>query len=183
LLLAIAFLSELGLAPYDVLFPAYLTRLAGSVVATSALAVGAAVELLFLIGLARFTRRAHASSLLAVACLASVARWTILAFVTAPPVLVATQILHALSFGAFYVASVTLVNEESPAPLRATGQGIFRAFTFGIAPAVAVFLAGRVERAGELRPVFLVAAGGAVVAFGLAMKVRADSRGIGPTQA
>ena len=172
LLLLIAFLFELGLAPYDTLFPAYLTRLSSSVVATTALAVGAVAEFLFLLGVGRWTSRGRASTLLAAAGVASVARWATIAFVTAPAALVATQALHSLSFGAFYVASVVLVNEESSASAHTTAQGVFRAFTFGLAPAVAVFLAGRVEGSGGLRAVFLVAAGAAAMGALLAASMR-----------
>jgi PPP family 3-phenylpropionic acid transporter len=173
LLLAIALLSEVGLAPYDSLFPAYLTHLADGVFAAAALAVGAVAEFVFLLGLGRWTLRSRAGSLLVFASACSTLRWALVWLVTSPFALVATQALHCFSFGAFYVASITLVNDESSASERTTSQGVFRAFTFGLAPAAALFVAGKVEHQRGLREVFFVAAIAAGLATALAFRMRA----------
>ncbi len=174
LLLAIALLSEVGLAPYDALFPAYLTRLADGVYASAALATGAVAEFLFLLALGRGTHRSRAGSFLVLAGVCSTLRWAIVGLVTSPGALVATQALHAFGFGAFYVGSILLVDEESPSS-PTMSQGVFRAFTFGLAPAAVLFLTGRVEPQHGLRGVFLAAAVAALVATALALKVRAMS--------
>jgi PPP family 3-phenylpropionic acid transporter len=171
-LLVIALLSEVGLAPYDALFPAYLTNLSDGVFAAAALAMGAISEFLFLLGLGHWTRRSSAATLLVFASGCSTLRWALLSFVTAPYALVAIQCLHCFSFGAFYVASITIVNDESSMTQRTTSQGLFRAFTFGLAPATALFVAGKMQHLHGLRGVFFVGAIAAGVATALSAKLR-----------
>jgi PPP family 3-phenylpropionic acid transporter len=47
-------------------------------------------------------------------------------------VLVALAPLHGLTFGAFYVASVAFLSRRVPPELRASGQALFSAVTFGL---------------------------------------------------
>jgi PPP family 3-phenylpropionic acid transporter len=168
LLLAVAALHQVGLAPYDALFPAHLTKLAGASYAGIAVAVGAGAELLFLVRSPAVLRALGASRLLALACAASVLRWGLTAVVTAPWLLVAIQVLHAFGFGAFHVASVTLVHEEAPPTVRASAQGVFSAAAFGIAPAGALAFAGWVTPHIGLRGAFAIAAGASALAMLLA---------------
>ncbi|HEY8091755.1 MAG TPA: MFS transporter [Polyangiaceae bacterium] len=158
ILLLIALLSQLGLAPYDALFPAYLTRLAGSTAAGAAVAIGAGAEFVFLLAGPSLARGLGAERLLAAACAVSTVRWTAMALVTNPVALVLLQALHALSFGAFYMSAVILVDVESPPGLRASAQGIFASLCFGVAAAVGLSVAGLVERHGGIPAVFSVAA-------------------------
>ena len=164
LLFAIAFLQEIGLAPYDSLFPAYMTKLAGATAAGVAVAVGASAEFLFLLGAGPIVRRLGAERLLMIACAVSAARWTAVVFVTSTTALIAIQALHALSFGAFYVASVTLMDRETPPSLRASGQGIFGSLSFGVAAATGLSVAGLLQRHGGIPAIFSLAAGASLLA-------------------
>lgn len=164
LLLGIALLVQLGLAPYDALFPAYLTRVAGATAAGAAVALGAAAEFLFLLAGASLARRIGPERLLAVACAGSAVRWAGIALVTSPLALVALQTLHALSFGAFYMSAVILVDADSPPGLRASAQGLFGSLCFGVAAAAGLSVAGFVERRAGFPAVFAVAACASVVA-------------------
>jgi MFS family permease len=173
LLLAVALLHQIGLAPYDSLFPAYLTALSSASHAGIAVAVGAGAELLFLLRAAPLLQRLGPSRLLALACAASVLRWATMALVVEPHALIAAQALHAFGFGAFYLASVTLVDEESTPEVRASAQGLFGAACFGIAPAIALSWAGFVTPRVGLRGVFAIAAGASAVATLLAGRLGA----------
>ena len=164
LLFAVAFLQEIGLAPYDALFTQYLTKLAGATAAGVAIALGAGAEFLFLLGAASVVRRLGPERLLVLACAASAGRWATIALVAGSGILVAIQVLHALSFGAFYVASVTLMDRETPPSLRASGQGIFGSFAFGVAAAIALSFAGLVEGRAGIPAVFALAAGASLAA-------------------
>jgi PPP family 3-phenylpropionic acid transporter len=164
LLLSIALLVELGLSPYDALFPAYLTKLAGATAAGAAVALGAGSEFLFLLAGASLARRLGPERLLATACAVSAVRWTAIALVTSPVALVLLQTLHALSFGGFYMSAVLLVDAESPPGLRSSAQGVFGSLCFGVAAAVGLSLAGFVERRAGFRAVFGVAAAASVLA-------------------
>jgi PPP family 3-phenylpropionic acid transporter len=54
------------------------------------------------------------------------------AWTTSLSVVVATQALHCLTFGAIHVASVTFVDRVFPEPFKATGQTMFVALTAGL---------------------------------------------------
>ncbi|MEW5740705.1 MAG: MFS transporter [Myxococcota bacterium] len=74
---------------------------------------------------------------------ASSLRWAIMAWTTHAEVLVAAALLHGLTFGAFYLASVAWMAERTPASLRATGQALFVACTFGVGGLFGYTSAGR----------------------------------------
>ncbi len=171
LLLAVTVMQEMGIAPYDALFPAYLTKLSGATSAGAAVSLGASSEFLMLLAGATLVRRWGAERLLTLACAASVVRWATMAVVTNPVALVALQSMHALSFGAFYLASVLLLDAETPPQLRASAQGLFNALCFGVAAAIGVSLAGLVESWAGPRPVFAVAAVAAAAATLLALRL------------
>jgi MFS transporter, PPP family, 3-phenylpropionic acid transporter len=163
LLFAVALFQEMGLAPYDALFPSYLTRLAGATAAGVAIAIGAGAEFFFLLGGAAIVRRLGPERLLVTACAVSMARWASIALVTSASALIAIQVLHALSFGGFYMASVILMDRETPPSLRASGQGLFASFSFGVAAAIGLSIAGLVERRGGMPAVFGFAAASSLV--------------------
>lgn len=79
----------------------------------------------------RLRVRAALSSLLAVASATTVARWLLTATVTNPAATVALQALHALTFGLFWATAMAWLSACVPPKLRATGQTLFTATTFG----------------------------------------------------
>jgi PPP family 3-phenylpropionic acid transporter len=171
-LLATAVLHEVGLAPYDALFPAHLASLATPFHAGLAVAVGASAELVFMMTCAPLFRRLGPAPVLTLAYAASAVRWGLMAVVTEPGVLVALQVMHALGFGAFYLASIAIVDEEAPAGIRASAQGVFSAFVFGIAAAMGLSLAGVVTRHVGIRGVFAVASVASVLGALLSLAIR-----------
>jgi len=176
LLLLTAALHQIGLAPYDNLFPAYLTSLAGASYAGAAVAVGAGAELVFMITCSGLIRRIGPSRVLAGAYAVSVVRWGLTAIVTSPLLLVGIQLLHAFTFGAFILASVAIVDDDAPKEVRASAQGVFGAFTFGIAAAPALSLAGILSRGGDLRGVFGLAALASALATLIALAIPREER-------
>lgn len=63
---------------------------------------------------------------------ASAVRWALMATFHHPYALVAAALIHGLTFGAFYLASVAWMAQHAPGSLRATGQALFAAATFGV---------------------------------------------------
>jgi len=173
LLFAIAVLQEMGLAPYDALFAAYLTKISGAAAAGFAVTLGAGAEWVFLLTSRPLVRRLGPERLLLTACVASVVRWGAIAFVVNPVALVAVQVLHSFSFGAYYMSAVMLMDRETPPALRASGQGLFGSFSFAVCASIAVSLAGVIEPHRGMRAVFgLAAAASAVAAVGAAFLSR-----------
>lgn len=106
--------------------------------------------------------------MLTIACVGSAIRWAVVGFTSRAAVLVVAQSLHALTFGAFYLAAVAIVDEECPPAQRTLGQGMFAAWAFGIAAAIALAIGGAVERAAGMPGVFRVGAAASTVAAVLA---------------
>src|SRR5262249_50884743 len=63
---------------------------------------------------------------------ASSVRWMGMAAVDRSTFIILLSLLHAFTFGAFYIASVSHVASRTPPRLRASGQGLFVSVTFGI---------------------------------------------------
>jgi PPP family 3-phenylpropionic acid transporter len=77
-----------------------------------------------------------------VAFVASAVRWGGMALVSSPEGMVLIAPLHGMTFGAFYVASVAFLSRRVPPELRASGQALFAAFTFGLGGLVGYLSSG-----------------------------------------
>lgn len=120
--------------------------------------LGVASELVVMITWPRWATRVSPRRLLTVVFVASAVRWAVMATTTNPVVLVTVAALHGLTFGAFYLASVTWVMERTPDSLRATGQALFVAVTFGLGGIVGYRGAGALYDALRGHGLFAVAA-------------------------
>ncbi|MFY2559839.1 MFS transporter [Corallococcus terminator] len=81
-------------------------------------------------------------NVLAVAFAMSALRWGGMALVSSPTGMLLLAPLHGLTFGAFYVGSVAFLSRRVPPELRASGQALFAAFTFGLGGLVGYLSAG-----------------------------------------
>lgn len=109
---------------------------------SAAMAVTAEVVVMFT--WSRWNTRISPRRLMMVAFGASALRWAIMAWTDSGAVLVAVALLHGLTFGAFYLASVAWMAERAPGSLRATGQSLFVAMTFGVGGLIGYVSAGRI---------------------------------------
>lgn len=131
--LCATFLARLSAGPYNTFFTIQLDMLGISQgVAGWAWAVGVLCEVAVMAAWPRLVLRATPERLLALATGAHALRWWLTAGVTHPAGLLAVQSLHGLTFGAFYLASVQIVDEMVRPQLRATGQGLYAALVFGL---------------------------------------------------
>jgi len=90
-----------------------------------------------------------------------------------PAAIAAAQCLHALTFTAFTVSSITFVNRLTPPALRASGQSVWMALTYGLGAAAGSKLAGMGASALGLMGMFRVfAVAAAVTVVGAAALVR-----------
>lgn len=94
--------------------------------------VGVLSEVAVMFTWSRWAPRWPVRRLLIACFVLSAARWAAMALTSNPVVLVATAALHGFTFGAFYLSSVTWMVDRAPGSLRATGQSLFVAATFGI---------------------------------------------------
>ena len=68
-----------------------------------------------------------------IAALAGVVRWTVLAYSTSLPVLVAVQLLHGITFGAAHLAAMAFIAAAIPARISASAQSLHGAVALSIA--------------------------------------------------
>ena len=131
-------------APYHGSLGLHFTALGfpPSTVSLSA-SIAVASEVLVFATWPRWSHRVRPRALLLVAFGVSALRWGAMGLTTSPTLLVALAALHGLSFGAFYVASISWVADRAPGSLRATGQSLFVAATFGLGGLVGFTGAGR----------------------------------------
>lgn len=89
---------------------------------------------------------------------AGIVRWTLTALDPPYAVLVAAQILHALSFGASHLGALYLISGAVPNRLNATAQGVYSAVYGGIGIGSVIMLSGPLYAALK-GDAFLVMAG------------------------
>jgi len=131
---------------------------------------GVLAEIVFFAASGVLLRRFGPTGLLALAGLAGVVRWTVLAGTTALPALIAIQLLHALTFGAAHLGAVHFIARHAPQGLAATAQGLYAALSGGLAMGLATLLAGRLYGTFEAQAFLAMAvlsAAGLALAFAL----------------
>jgi PPP family 3-phenylpropionic acid transporter len=84
--------------------------------------------------------------------------------------LAAAQCLHALSFGAFHIAAVTIIHQSVPRSLRATGQTVYSSLAYGVGSALGLILNGWLY--ADWGPRILFGLSAAAAATGLLLAIR-----------
>lgn len=111
---------------------------------------------------------------------ASVLRWSLLSVLEAELAILAAQLLHALTFGLWYLALVRYIQMRAPAAVRTTVQSVAQAVN-GAGMMLGYLIAGAVyERAGGqavFRMAALAAALGGALYLGLRWMRRSPSTG------
>ncbi len=85
--------------------------------------------------------RLGARNLLLLGAGAALLRWIILAETVALPGLVVAQILHGITFGATYLATMHYISDNAPEGMKATAQGAYASIT-GVVMGLALIAAG-----------------------------------------
>ncbi len=86
--------------------------------------------------------RTGPATLIWIAALAAVVRWGATAF--SPPLwlLLPLQALHGLTFGAAHLGAIHFISEAVPEKMAGTAQGLYAAFTAGVAMGIGIAAAG-----------------------------------------
>ncbi|MEO5341152.1 MAG: MFS transporter [Magnetococcus sp. MYC-9] len=131
--------------------------------------MGVVAEVLLLRHSAPLLARFGVSRVLSLSILLAIVRWTLYAVPPAWPLLLAGQLLHAFTFGAFHVAAVRRTFEMAPQASRATAQAWYTALSFGLGGGIGALLCGQLYDQMGAEWLFLIMAGGAALAL-LAMQ-------------
>lgn len=171
LFLASAFLMLVSHGAYYGFFSIHLETLGYSgtfIGACWALASGAEIAVMVFSGslFGRFPLERVLAFSFAAACL----RWLILAYAVHPAVILAAQLLHALTYGTFHMASILYIDRLSPETAKTLGQSLNNALTYGLGLMVGFFLNGtlyaHIGSFGLFQASSLIAAAGGVLFYG-----------------
>jgi PPP family 3-phenylpropionic acid transporter len=126
--LAAVFLGYVGGGVLDGCFSLHLADLGhgGSFIGL-AWSVGVISEVALMHWSGAIIARIGAARLLAGALAVAALRWTLVAVVEHPALLLALQPLHGITFGCTFVAAATLARDRAPAAAPASSQGLFTA--------------------------------------------------------
>ncbi len=161
-LVAVA-LAYMATAAYDSAFSLHLQRLGfGGRFIGGAWAAGVVGEIALMAASRGIVARVGAPRLLALSIAVAAVRWTLLAVVRAPVLILCLQPLHGITFGLFWIAGVTVARDRGHAAPTAA-QGLFSA-ALGVGSLVGMNVAGVLFERGGGR--LLYASAGAVAAVG-----------------
>jgi PPP family 3-phenylpropionic acid transporter len=167
-------LARLSYCPYETFYTIHLGQLGLSrTFAGAAWALAAASELAVMLRWRRLCQRAGPRAWLGLGLGAHVVRWGLLAVAAGPVSLLAIQLTHALTFGAFYLAAVQEVDAAAPDGLRATAQGAFSSVTFALGGFLGNTLSGLLYEPLGIRGLYVAAS---VVAAAATAVYALDSR-------
>lgn len=133
-------------------------------------AVGVAVEVLFMFWSARVMAWISPQILFVLTFAGAVARWGLMSVAPGTAGLVVAQALHALTFGAFHIAAVTLIHRTAPPSLRATGQTLYSSLAYGVGSAAGSLFNGALYARWGASALFGVSAVAAAGGFVLAAR-------------
>jgi len=164
--LFIAFLGGLGtFAANAYLFP-YMAELgAKETIMGFALTISTLTEMpIFFFG-DRLVKRFTAYGLLTLALVMVAVRSLLLAAVSTPLMVLVLQAFGGMIFPAMWLAGVSYADENAPAGLKSSAQGLFGAMSFGFGSAVGGFMGGLLLESVGGRGMFLIF--GVIVLVGL----------------
>ncbi|MCP3142432.1 MFS transporter [Pyxidicoccus xibeiensis] len=164
-------LHWMACAPYHGTLSIHVTALGLSPAVVGVTAgAGVVAEVVVMALYPRLAARFAPRHVLALAFASSALRWAGMALTSSAGVLVGLAPLHGLTFGAFYVASVAFLARRVPPELRASGQALFAAVTFGMGGLVGYAGSGAAYDWLGGHRLFAVAAGLELVALFLVLQ-------------
>ena len=157
LFLTLAVASGVALAATNIYFFPYMEELgAKESVMGFALTIGTLSEIpVFFFG-NRLVKRFKPYGLLMLAIVVTVIRFLLYAASGTPNLALFAQLLNGLTFPAMWVAGVSYADENAPAGMRTTAQGVFGATVFGLGNAVGGFTGGLLLESVGGRGLYLV---------------------------
>lgn len=99
-------------------------------------------EILFFVKADRFLSEMRISTMFLIAAVGSTVRWVLVFLIPTATVFIATQILHAASFGIAHYAFIQYISRKLPDSHIAAAQGFYAAFAMSLSTAILTFPAG-----------------------------------------
>jgi PPP family 3-phenylpropionic acid transporter len=135
--------------------------------------LGVVAEIVVFLALPALFRRFSLAGILAFSFACAVVRFLGIAWLAHYLwIIVAAQLLHAATFGAFHAASVAAVHRVFAASAHARGQALYSGVTYGAGGAFGALAAGWAWQAGGPGPAFSVSAAAGLAGLLLAMALK-----------
>jgi len=160
-----AFLMLLSHGTYYCFFSIHLENLGyGKTFIGISWAIASVSEIVVMVQSEKIFNRFSIENILIFSFMAAAFRWLSLFFVnTAFPILL-TQVVHALSYGAFHIASILYIDRLTPDAAKTLGQAVNNAMTYGLGIMIGFLLNGYFYESVGTSGLFL--ASSAVAFFG-----------------
>ena len=105
-------------------------------------ALASTAEIIVMIKSDRIFNRFSLENVLVFSFVVAALRWFILFSATSTAVILLTQILHAITYGSFHIASILYIDSLTPVEAKTTGQAVNNAVTYGLGMTVGFFISG-----------------------------------------
>ncbi len=165
-----AFLMLVSHGAYYGFFSIHLANLGyGTFFIGLAWALASTAEILVMIKSDKIFGRFSLENVLFFSFLVAAARWIILFFLESPALILLSQVLHAVTYGTFHMASILYIDQLAPEKAKTLGQAVNNALTYGLGLMVGFFVNGYVYEITGSFPLFLMSS---LIAFagGLLLK-------------
>jgi PPP family 3-phenylpropionic acid transporter len=122
-------------------------------------ALASTAEVVVMINSPRLFARFSFKRVLAVSFAVAAIRWGILYVAQSAMVILASQLLHAVTYGTFHMAGILYMDQLAPASDKTLGQALNNAVTYGLGLTVGFFVSGALYESGNSSALFLFSAG------------------------
>jgi len=138
-----AFLMLVSHGAYYGFYSIHLENLGyGSSFIGIAWALASIAEIVVMLNSDRILKRFSIEDILFFSFMAATLRWFALYFATSAAALLLLQVLHAMTYGAFHVASILYIDSQTPDEAKTLGQAVNNAVTYGLGLMVGFFISG-----------------------------------------
>jgi len=154
-----AFLMLVSHGAYYGFFSIHLEKMGyGSTFIGIAWALASTAEILVMIKSEKIFDRFSLENVLFFSFLMAAARWMILFLAGSTVVILVSQILHAVTYGTFHMASILYIDRLAPGQAKTLGQAVNNALTYGLGLMVGFFVNGYVYEITGSHTLFLMSA-------------------------
>ena len=162
--LVCAFLMLVSHGAYYGFFSIHLGKLGFSgMFIGAAWALASTAEILVMLGSARLFHRFSPENMMLFSFGAAILRWLILFWAISPVIIMLSQVLHAVTYGLFHMASIIYVDKLSSKESKNLGQAVNNSVTYGLGLMTGFYFNGWLYEHVSVFALFLFSAGVAVI--------------------
>jgi PPP family 3-phenylpropionic acid transporter len=162
--LSSAFFMLVSHGAYYAFFSIHLAQLGhGGIFIGLCWALASIAEVVVMILSPRLFARLSVIRVLTISFGVAVLRWVILYMAQSSALIMASQLLHAVTYGTFHMAGIIYMDQLAPAADKTLGQALNNAVTYGLGLTVGFFVSGALYSEGNTAPLFLFSAATALL--------------------